>query len=69
MSDKKKKTLTPAKVVRKQYNKNNRKKKKKKTHNLNHDTNTNANCLASLDKWDPPNKWIPPLVKNSQKMA
>ena len=24
-------------------------------HNLNDDTNTNANCFASLDKWDPPN--------------
>ena len=49
----KKKTLTPAKVVRIQYN--NQKKKKKTTHNLNYDTNTNINCLASLDKWDPPN--------------
>ena len=29
--------------------------KKKKKHNLNYDTNTDANCLASLDKWDPPN--------------
>ena len=48
-----KKTLTPAKGVRKQNNKNNKKKKKK--HNLNYDTNTNSNCLASLDKWDPPN--------------
>ena len=46
-----KKTLTPAKGVRKQNNKNNKKKK----HNLNYDTNTNANSLASLDKWDPPN--------------
>ena len=45
---KKKKTLTPAKGGRKQ---NNQKKKKKK----NYDTYTNANCFASLDKWDPPN--------------
>ena len=30
-------------------------KRKKKKHNLNYDTNTNANSLASLDKWDPPN--------------
>ena len=49
-----KKTLTPAKGVRKQNNKNNKNKKKKKQ-NLNYDTNTNANCLASLDKWDLPN--------------
>ena len=51
---KKKKTLTPEKGVRKQNNKNNKKKKKKK-HNLKYDTNTNANCLASLHKWDPLN--------------
>ena len=46
-----KKKLTPAKGVRKQNNKNNKKEKK----NLKYDTNTNANCLASLDKWNPPN--------------
>ena len=45
----KKKNLTPAKGIRKQNNKNNKK------HNLNYDINTNANCLASLNKWDPPN--------------
>ena len=45
-----KKKLTPTKGVRKQNNKNNKKKKI-----LKYDTNTNANCLASLDKWDPPN--------------
>ena len=44
-----KKNLTPAKGIRKQNNKNNKK------HNLNYDINTNANCLASLNKWDPPN--------------
>ena len=47
--NKKKKNLTPAKGIRKQNNKNNKK------HNLNYDINTNANCLASLNKWDPPN--------------
>ena len=28
---------------------------KRKRKNIKYDTNTNANCLASLDKWDPPN--------------
>ena len=46
INEQKKQTLTPIKWVRKQNNKNNLKKKK----NLNYDTNTNANCLASLDK-------------------
>ena len=45
-----KKNLKPTKGVRKQNNKNNKKK-----HNLNYDANTNANCLASLNKWDPSN--------------
>ena len=44
----KKKTLTPAKGVGK-------KKTHTHTHILNYKTNTHANCLASLDKWDPPN--------------
>ena len=45
-----KKNLTLAKGIRKQNNKDNKKKKKSKIRQ-----NTNANCLASLDKWDPPN--------------
>jgi len=45
-----KKTLTPAKGVRKQNNKNN--KKKKKIYNT---TQTQMLIEASLDKWDPPN--------------
>ena len=51
INEKKNKKITPAKGVRKQNNKNNKKEKK----NLKYDTNTNANCLASLDKWNPPN--------------
>ena len=44
INEPKKKTLTPAKGVKKTH-----------THILNYETNTHANCLASLDKWDPPN--------------